>query len=102
VSEFTSGFWRIRSDPHYMPNPKLYVDSEVGPVAIVEGDSAEQQWANAQLLSACPELLAACQLILREEDGPHDDRPDEAIFAEWDAIIAAARAAVAKALGGAT
>jgi hypothetical protein len=53
------------------------------------------EWANARLIAAAPDLLAACKAIVNARD------VDLIGEAPWDTLFQQARAAIAKAEGGA-
>jgi hypothetical protein len=76
----------------------------------LQDDRVEENHANARLIAAAPELLAACQGALEEFsewEGPEEDVPAEQYAASARArnkavrAYEAIRAAVAKAEGGA-
>ena len=58
----------------------------------------DENEANARLIAAAPELLAACQSLMRAEGMQRGDR-DGCTMGEISQAIDAARAAIAKALG---
>mgnify|MGYP000961965387 CR=1 FL=1 len=61
------------------------------------GDSIEQMEANARLIAAAPELLEACKNIVAA-----CELTDDAYYDAIDTAINIARAAIAKAEGGAS
>ena len=63
-------------------------------------DSSEHEEANARLIAAAPELLAACQEFLRFADLPNECVPRGDYIRYQVSAISAARAAIAKAEGG--
>ena len=64
-----------------------------------KGDGAPEDYANARLIAASPDILKALEVILvRASCAPHDDA--EAASREFQTIVNYARAAIAKATGG--
>jgi hypothetical protein len=77
------------------PNPELYITLLAHPET---GELTEQDWANARLVAAAPELLEALKLMLKAyQDGvftmpgytPLLERVSEAAHAAKDAIAKA-------------
>ena len=54
-------------------------------------DAADEQSANARLIAAAPDLLAALRLMMREYDALRLEQPER-----WPTAAAAARAAIAR------
>lgn len=95
MSAHTPGPWFIGSDENEIDapdpiNPSLpwYIATAHRYVGIEDED---QMSANARLIAAAPDLLAACEQLLATEQGvgPY----------EWERARIAARAAIAKAKG---
>ena len=85
MSKHTPGPWRIGTPP---PNGEQTIGTQHGlMVAVVTTGSGVPTKANARLIAAAPELLEALQEIVNAADG--------------DAGLKKARAAIAKATGGA-
>ena len=71
-----------------------------GPIAAVSGDDGEQAVANAKLISAAPDLLAACRALVETfELADMDDEPEDGAYGDGKRALLAGRAAIAKALG---
>ena len=91
----TPGPWRYR---------RTYSNGEeVGCAVMPMGydlstSNLDENEANARLIAAAPELLAACQSLMRAEGMQRGDR-DGCTMGEISQAIDAARAAIAKALG---
>jgi len=92
----TDGPWWVDG-----PGEGIEVHDTFGRTASVWGEQGDgdEAWANAQLISAAPDLLAACRLLLAslvdwcEVADPDDQRDDDYL------AIDAAKAAIAKAEG---
>lgn len=54
----------------------IYAEHRSGAVALIPKSTVKRIEANAQLIAAAPEMLAALQAVLAEIDGP--DRPHSA------------------------
>jgi hypothetical protein len=97
-TKHTAGEWKAYYPADAQPGDACedaaVIASEYGMIAVTVddvGDESEQN-ANARLISAAVDLLEACKRLVRgHEDGP------EGI----GAVVHAARAAIAKAEGGA-
>lgn len=87
MSKHTPGPWGYTMRGNYM---RLYMPCSL------DGDVARGYVgeANARLIAAAPELLDACMELMDEAEMGGSSP------AEWDAIRARARAAIAKATGG--
>jgi hypothetical protein len=96
MSAHTPGPWECRETgtwPETNHHLGIYSDNHpTGRIALVEGFYAES--ANAKLIAAAPDLLAALNAIVRAYDGP-----TVGIGAAVSSHISAARAAIAKAEG---
>ena len=89
--------------------PQLYVISESEQIARIshiqghgrQGEAAniDERIANARLIAAAPELLAACKVLLRFVGDVPDPNDCEKIKAAHVAVMAIGRVAVAKAEG---
>lgn len=100
MSTHTPGPWV--TDDVYQDDIARYVMSDLLPfphtIARLElGQDRAEQEANARLIAAAPDLLEACKLIVSALDAV---RPASAVRNEW-LQINVARAAIAKATGGA-
>ena len=95
MSKHTPGPWaHINPDGYTVRHPQVY--SDTGPVcnATWLGDGRINELrANARLIAAAPEMLVALQEIVAAADGDG--------WSQLDATLAKARAAIAKATGGA-
>ena len=95
MSKHTPGPWaHINPDGYTVRHPQVY--SDTGPVcnATWLGDGRINELrANARLIAAAPETLEALQEIVAAADGEG--------WSQLDATLAKARAAIAKATGGA-
>jgi hypothetical protein len=92
MSQHTPGPWQVN---HWDKTQVCDADGEVrgcAPIAYCEGSMAERK-ANARLIAAAPELLAALQKLLSH--GTFDDYPNTA---EWHAVREA-RTAITSATG---
>ena len=79
---------------------EIEVGHSVAPIADVCDQPAAE--ANARLIAAGPDLLAACKSMIEWDDREKDHAVDfSARMALCDAAFKAARAAIAKAEGGA-
>ena len=91
MSQHTNGPWaRIIADGYTVRHPQIY--SDTGPVANATwlGDGRiDELNANARLISAAPDLLAALEALLDYENGIQKAKAEQM-----------ARAAIAKAGGG--
>lgn len=85
----TQGPWNVsrHATPDYAPQFGIYAGESARDLATVTGDNAA---ADAALIEAAPDLLAACEALLNCIDPARD----------WNEAKAA-RAAIAKAKGGA-
>lgn len=85
----TPGPWNVsrHATPDYAPQFGIYAGESARDLATVTGDNAA---ADAALIEAAPDLLAACEALLNCIDPARD----------WKEAKAA-RAAIAKAKGGA-
>ena len=66
-------------------------------VAYGAGLTYEESQANARLIAAAPDLLAACKALLRWADIPADPCTPAALVAAQNAVVEIARAAIARA-----
>jgi len=97
-TQHTPGPWKIITlDGHTYINP-LRPEGEWGLIAKI-GTSAHKKGANAALIAAAPDLLAALIRITELADRLALTSPR--LNPEVDYIIPAARAAIARATGGA-
>lgn len=103
MAEFTPGPWAINGKPDDGFSPDINAFSGRGAygldvIARLFGDvpkfngSPEEQWANARLIAAAPDLLTACEWAERAL-APFSKEPAE------KSGIALLRAAIAKARG---
>lgn len=94
-NKHTPGPWaHINPDGFTVRHPQVY--SDTGPVCNVTwlGDGRiDELRANARIIAAAPDLLEALQEIVAAADGEG--------WAQLDATLANARAAITKATGGA-
>jgi hypothetical protein len=93
MSRHTPGPWHVRED-YYVGRPGKLSLAEVK-CGDVPAEDVEQHRANARLIAAAPDLLAACESFLslfRESDM----RPED----ECHEIAGIMRRAVARAIGG--
>lgn len=88
---YTPGPWRIHATDIVGANAAVVVDC----LGAMGGDDTD---ADKRLIAAAPELLAACQSLMRAEGMQRGDR-DGCTMGEISQAIDAARAAIAKALG---
>jgi hypothetical protein len=102
MATHTPGLWRNERDPN---REEFYITSAsregLVPIAAVEfgfkGTLEDEQHANARLIAAAPELLAACRRLLDKCEAFIEQHPDPGVDA-W-ATVHCARAAIAKATG---
>src|SRR5690554_1887098 len=80
----------------YMP-----IHSGVGELLLPQDARTEQVEANARLIAAAPDLLAALQKFVAFHDADHENGDQSEIQQLYDAAIESARAAIAKAGGAA-
>lgn len=96
TSKFTPGPWRIESEPYNVWDAEGRLICRAN--APFEPDSSwERGCANARLIAASPDLLAACkeaESIMAKHVYPQPDKPDSL----WG-VLKMLRAAVAKAEG---
>lgn len=76
----------------------LDVTATEAEVADIDEDIPAEEWPNARLIAAAPELLELAQQIVLEDDTASGDYPDSRIP---DDIVSAARALLARLEGGA-
>ena len=91
-SNHTPGPWTTKPTASLGPQYAVYPEAGGPDIAIVydHGNTA----ANAHLIAAAPELLAALEQILAAADDPDNEKPRDFVDAiDWQA----ARAALAKA-----
>jgi hypothetical protein len=96
MSEHTPGPWeRGNNEGFWGQNCCIEADTEIGPVVVCDfvHSSAVEEDANAALIAAAPDLLAACQAFVDwwEQEGQGERALRGA--------LAAARAAIARAGG---
>jgi hypothetical protein len=95
MSEFkgTPGPWGVvdLGDAHFVETNHRYAVSGglCGRVAKVEG-MGDEYLANARLIAAAPELLAACQAMIRRIDNVGDDQDLMAVRKQMKDAIAKA------------
>lgn len=87
-TKHTPGPWSLKDDISLVVGPSA--DPAGDPVATIEGHP-EEAFANARLIAAAPDLLAALRALVEYED---DAPPDGSRGAE---VYNQARAAIAKA-----
>jgi hypothetical protein len=102
----TPGPWTVHADSYAGDHPNhasrfvgtqdFDEDASVGQIVAKLTDSPEIV-ANARLIAASPDLLAACEAFLREHDDTYDGGP---ISSGHVAAVELARAAIAKAKAG--
>lgn len=98
----TPGPWRIS---HLIPDlvkdteGNLIADCETTPHKLRPAPPKEQDIANARLIAAAPDLLAACHALMRAEAMQTEGKRDGATMGQISLAIDAARAAIAKATG---
>lgn len=95
MSGFTPGPWEI-SESAYVCRQAIVArtpEGDLDPIAEVMGSGKGQNLANARLIAAAPEMLAALRELIPWAVGPHMRKP------EGCAAVKAALAAIAKAEG---
>ena len=97
-TKHTPGPWAY----HNTPTPFIHVAAGGLPICQIytstaHGQSMGEQFANARLIAAAPELLAALQEVTMVLDALLNVRGNEP---DQDSISGRARAAIAKATGG--
>ena len=104
----TPGPWQIEwnaaqsGEGHYITDSNDMGELSRIAAVLFHDDADGETRANARLLAAAPELLAACKSMIEWDDREHDHAVDfSARMALCDAAFNAARAAIAKAEGGA-
>lgn len=106
-AKHTPGPWYVSGDKILATRTKDGCESTlqwanvVGKIGGVPYGPPDEDKANAQLIGAAPEMLAALRVTLhRAEQARHSSEQLGPIAAEWlDGIISEARAAIAKAEG---
>lgn len=96
-TQYTPGPWSVEID-HRNNDPEFiraHVDGEIYDLASVLCDETGNAAANARLIAAAPDLLAALQMVNRIWS--HDQTANLAP----DSPVAIVRAAIARATGGA-
>ena len=94
MSAYTPGPWAIRMPADGFQTRHPAIDGDTGGVALAEWNgNVERTNANARLIAAAPELLAALQWAI--------DQVEDDLDLDHQAALKAARAAVARATGGA-
>lgn len=94
MSAHTPGPW-IAADVFVNNSPNRLIVRQAkygGDVVSDLGDTEHANMANARLIAAAPELLAALRLMLREYEALSFEQPER-----WPTAAAAARAAIARA-----
>lgn len=94
----TNNSKKITPSPWSISEKRLIVDSEDKPIAYFYPRDYESDIANAKLMAASPDLLAACELFLEAEllAANGNGRTGFGLYCDG---IEAAKAAVAKARG---
>ena len=95
-AQHTPGPWRFSTHPHDGNYMRIHCSSDPHEGDNLRGYCGE---ANARLIAAAPEMLAALQAVLAEIDGP--DRPHSTDSCLPAHLAHQVRAAIAKAEGGA-
>ena len=106
MSKHTPGPWQWTQ--HFDPTISIYKDG-FGQIARLYDSSAGTGKANARLIAAAPDLLEALVWMVENDDTNEGDTPIEKfggaswneVNAHWIAGLNKARAAIAKATGGA-
>lgn len=108
MSEHTPGPWTILTVAGPVPadqrNDRAIMDGDGQIIAEAFHRVGPDDWApveaNARLIAAAPELLAAAELVYKylEDDPPTDDAPFDA-WESWRTSITVLLAAIAKARG---
>ena len=97
MAEHTPGPWRPGHVDHWERGEKVAVRAEEvddQPYIAFLPDLDGKVMANAQLIAAAPDLLNACDVLVKCFESPDDHFPEV-----LDAALAAGRAAIAKAEG---
>ena len=69
MSKYTPGPWRQGGVKEYLPISKCReIASDEGRIGLVYGIVDEENKANAQLIAAAPDLLAACLAFLEADN----------------------------------
>ena len=68
-AEFTPGPWERRGFDVYQEGALHLVAAAWGDCAPTQAEVDASRLANAQLIAAAPDLLAACEAVDREKDG---------------------------------
>ena len=87
MSNSTPGPWHVSADQPIVFDANKHV---VADCYEHEHSLFAERYANARLVAAAPDLLAACTALVRDNDGP----------GEFGEALEFARAAIAKATGG--
>ena len=98
MSKHTPGPWQWTQ--HFDPTISIYKDG-FGQIARLYDSSAGTGKANARLIAAAPDLLEALQGILGYFDSGNSVSVSQATIKARSDEVKAARAAIAKATGGA-
>lgn len=90
----TPGPWKLEREPDEILGELIRVQTPLGPVCTLVGDEAD-----AHLIAAAPDLLAALSALFEHCAMVHKHWGDGSNQREADAAIAAGRAAIARAEG---
>jgi len=99
-SNHTPGEWEIR-DNDYFPNQKtIETDGSSRVIAVID-KSDDEDLANARLIAAAPELLAACEDLVNlwDEWARYSEGLEEPLRRSIEMRVQQSRAAIAKARG---
>jgi len=110
-ARYTPGRWlHGRAGSGGLDDQYVWAEQETGfeLAHVRDGGVPGQAEANARLIAAAPDLLRACALFVEASERPGAngkpgtaERPNRPTETDWRAALVAARAAIAKAKGGA-
>ena len=100
-AQHTPGPWRVeRQNPSPTTGEWMIAGTKPGYLAEVRDCGSMDVQANARLIAAAPDLLAALQALVAELDGP--GKPDSSDSYAPEHFVTAAKAAIAKSTNGAS
>ena len=106
-AKHTQGPWQVLHDASVVGPDEVQEDGSIHVQSIARMALCQELMANARLIAAAPELLEALEALVKRVEYysaiPEDQRPtiEQWEYTEGSSEMSAARAALAKAKGGA-